>query len=203
MKRYKVYSLNNKNNEIKYVGQTRQPLKKRFFSHRCSGRLPENDFTIHLIDSFDSAEEMYKLETKLIEELNLVNNGWNKEYGKVIVPKQTSQEGTLNQFYKHSHREEVRQKIGQRSLGNKYAVNSKSRSGLKNKPEHNKAISQKVSKPILCLNNSIIYKNARQAAKELNISHCRISEVVNKKRPHTKGFKFIFATQGSAQETLR
>lgn len=195
---YKVYFLKDEFNNIKYCGQTRQSLKKRLISHKTSKRLPSKNITIQLVAEFSSPEPMYKLEAKLIEELNLVNNGWNKEYGKIKVPKQTSQSGENNQFYKHSHREEVRKAISLRSLGNKYAKNSKSRSGLKNSKKHNEAISLKNSKKVYCFELDVVFFSYKKAAEYLNVNESKISAVCRGERKSTGGYTFKFYnTMGS------
>ncbi len=192
MKKYKVYCLRDRQKNIKYVGQTRQSLQKRYNAHKTAKRFPTDEFTIELVADFDEASEMYKLEAMLIEQYNLVNKGWNKEYGKVKVPKETSQAGENNQFYKHSHRPEVREAIGKRSIGNKYAVGSKSRKGLKNSEYHNQRISECSSKPTLCVELNKIFKSVTQAAKELNLQVSKIAAVCRGKRKSTGGYTFRY-----------
>lgn len=194
MKQYKVYFLKDENNQIKYVGQTRQSLNKRLISHKASKRLSTKNVTIHLVDSFDTPAPMYELEAKLIEELNLVKDGWNKEYGKTKVPKQTSQAGENNQFYKHSHTEEVRKAIGLRSIGNKYARGSKSRRGQQNSEYHNKRISECSSKKVYCHELDVVFLSMRNAAKALNIHESKVSAVCRRKRKSTNGYTFSYYT---------
>lgn len=190
MKKYKVYCLRDKQKNIMYVGQTRQSLSKRAISHRASKRLPTKEFTIELIADFDEAEPMYKLEAMLIEQYDLVNKGWNREYGKVKIPKETSQAGENNQFYGHSHRQEVRDAVGLRSRGNKWALGGKSRRGMKNSPEHNQALLEAAIKPTLCIELNKVFPSARQAAKELNLQESKISNVCTGKRKSTGGYTF-------------
>lgn len=189
---YKVYFLRDFNGVIKYVGQTRQPLKKRLFAHKSANRFPHTNYTIELVESFATPEPMYVLETKLIEDLNLVIDGWNKEYGKTKVPKQTSQAGENNQFYKHSHREEVRKAIGLRSIGNKYAVGSKSRRGLKNSKEHNRALSDYASKLVLCHQLDVVFFSARKAAQQLKLQESKVTAVCRGTRRTTGGYTFEY-----------
>lgn len=189
---YKVYCLRDRQKNIKYVGQTRQSLTKRYAAHKCAKRFPSEEYTIELIAEFEKPEEMYKLEAMLIEQYDLVNQGWNKEYGKIKVPKQTSQAGENNQFYRHSHRDEIRKAIGERSKGNKYAVGSKSRRGQKSSPEHITKIIEKVSKPVLCIELNKIFPSGRMAAKELNLCYKKISAVCNGVRKTHGNYTFKF-----------
>jgi len=44
----------------------------------------------------------------------------------------------------------------------------------------------------MCLETGIIYKSAREAAKQLNLNYSKISLVCNGKRKSTGGLHFIF-----------
>jgi plasmid maintenance system antidote protein VapI len=193
MKKYKVYFLKDKNGEIKYVGQTRSSLAKRHCNHRTQkGRLSDRFHTIHLVDSFDNPEEMYALEAKLIDELDLVSKGWNKEYGKIKLPKSFDASGENNGFYKHSHSEKNRKLISKRNTGNKYAIGNTSRRGLKNSEYHNSRISYVHSKPIFCPETSTYYKSGKEASKILGVSRARICDICKGKRKSTKNYTFIY-----------
>lgn len=192
MKKYKVYCLKDSTGKIQYIGQTKQSLSKRFYGHRCDKKRPTKDFTIHLIDSFDTTYEMYALETKLIEELDLVNNGWNREYGKLKVPKQHDASGSNNGFYKMSHRQEIRDRIGKRSIGNSYAKGSKSRRGQKNTDEHNKLISLKHKVKVYCHQLDVVFFSMEDAAIHLKVHQSKVSAVCRKERRHTKNYTFSY-----------
>lgn len=192
MKKYKVYVLKEKDGKIVYVGQTRQPLSRRYSAHKCSRRFPHNDYTIELVSDFDKPEPMYKLEGMLIEQYDLVDNGWNKSFGYSQCPEQVSQKGELNSFYGHKHRKEVCDAIGKRSIGNDYAKGNKSRTGHKNSKEHNKTISEKKSKKVMCIDTGEVFKSGRQAAEKMNLQRSKISLVCNGKRKSTGGYRFCF-----------
>lgn len=197
--KYKVYALTlNKTGEVVYIGQTRQSLNKRLISHRTLGRFPTKDFSINLIASFEDIEPMYQLETILIDQLNMVNIGWNKEYGKRKIPKQTSQSGSNNQFYGHSHRDEIRKAIGQRSIGNKYAKGSKSRKGLKNSERHNLLISIKNSKKVYCKKLDFVFFSCKNAAEYYGLNATKVAAVCRGVRKTTKGYSFTFYTTGQS-----
>lgn len=192
MKKYKVYALKEKDGTIVYVGQTRQELSRRFSAHKCSKRLPHLDIYIELIADFDEPEPMYKLEGMLIEQYNLVENGWNNSYGHKNCPKQVRQDGELNSFYGHKHRKEVCEAIGKRSIGNSYAKGNRSRKGMKNSEYHNKRISECKSKKVMCIDTGEVFKSGREAAKKLKLQPSKISLVCNGKRKATGGLRFCF-----------
>lgn len=192
MKKYKVYVLKEKNGDIKYVGQTRQTLARRFSGHINVSKFPHKEFTIELVADFDRPEPMYKLEAMLIEQYNTVNNGWNRARGYIDCPKQFDGAGEKNGFYGHKHRKEVCKKIGKRSIGNSYAKGNKSRKGRKNSEYHNRMISEKKSRRVMCIDTGEIFKSGREAAKKLNLQRSKISLVCNGKRRTTGGLRFCF-----------
>lgn len=192
MKKYKVYCLRDKNGEIKYVGQTRQSLSKRLRGHRDNKNFPTKEFTIELIADFDTPEPMYKLEGMLIQQYDLVNNGWNKAYGYSEMPKQHNAEGFNNSFYGHKHRQETKDLIGLQKKGNSYAKGNKSRTGRKNSENHKKIVSEKKSKKVMCLETGEVFKSGREAAKKLNLQRSKISNVCKGKRKSTGGYTFCF-----------
>lgn len=44
---------------------------------------------------------------------------------------------------------------------------------------------------IQCIQNGVIYNSTHEAAKQLGISQGLVSQVLNGKRKHTKGFSFV------------
>jgi hypothetical protein len=195
MKKYKVYCLRDKSNQIKYIGQTRQTLKKRYDGHKHSSSFRDNIFTIELIADFDNPEPMYKLEGMLIEQYKLIENGWNRAEGYIDCPKQFDGSGEKNGFYGHKHRKEVCDSIGKRSINNSYAKGNKSRRGRKNSEYHNKRISETHQKPVMCVETGIVYKSGREAAKKLGLQRSKISNVCLGRRRTTGGFHFVFVNE--------
>lgn len=192
VKKYKVYVLKDKDGKIKYVGQTRQSLKKRYYGHKFQSSFKDEYFTIELVQSFDNPEPMYKLEAMLIEQYDLVVNGWNKAEGFKDCPEQFDGTGEKNAFYGHKHREDVCNKIGERSKGNKYAVGSKSRKGLKNKPEHQKALIESRERKILCLDTGEVFRSGAEAASKLGLKRSKICLVCKGLRKSTGGLRFSY-----------
>lgn len=200
MKKYKVYILREKSGKKVYVGQTRQTLSRRLSGHKQNPRFPHYDITIELVADFDKPEPMYQLEAMLIEQYNLIEEGWNKSAGYKDCPDQFDQTGEKNGFYGHKHSNGVCESLGQRSLGNSYAKGNKSRTGLTNSKKWHEAITEKKSKSVICLNTGEVFKSGREAANKLNLSRSKVSLVANGKRPHTKGYKFKFVDKGSQAE---
>lgn len=192
IKKYKVYCLRDKSENIKYVGQTRQTLQKRYSAHKCGSHFKNEFFTIELIQSFDNSEPMFALEAMLIKQYNLVENGWNRAEGFEKGKKLHNVSGELNGFYGHKHREEVCKKIGERSKGNEYAKGSKSRRGLKNSPEHIKALVESRQRKVMCVETGEVYKSGREAAEKLGLKRSKICLVCQGKRKSTGNLRFIY-----------
>ena len=185
-----------KNNlgEIFYAGLTRQTLKARFNQHRSKRNISNSEYYIELVLDNLTIDQAVLLEEMLIEQHNLRNKGWNKS------PK------SIN-GYSNQHSEEQKAKWSKERKGIKVSSehakkNRVARLNVKNSPDHNKKISEGNAKPVICLTNGKTYKSARKAAKELNVSYCKISEVCKGKRPHTKGLVFKF-TNNKAVEADR
>lgn len=192
IKKYKVYCLRDRDGNIKYVGQTRQTLSRRFTAHKCGSHFKDEFFTIELIQSFDIPEPMFALEAMLIKQYDLINIGWNRAEGYEEGKQLHNASGEMNGFYGHKHRKEVCEAIGKRSLGNKYAKGSKSRSGQKNKPEHQKAIVEALQKRIMCVDTGEVFESITSAAKKYGLNKSKITLVCQGKRKSTGGLKFIY-----------
>jgi hypothetical protein len=55
-------------------------------------------------------------------------------------------------------------------------------------------------RPIICLNNGVVYESINHAAKDLNLWDTAIGLVCRNKQSHTKGYKFKY--QEISQETI-
>jgi hypothetical protein len=195
MKKYKVYSLKDKNGEIKYIGQTRQTLSRRYNGHKLYSHFKNEYFVIELIADFEDQEPMFYLEAMLIKQYDLINKGWNKTEGYISGKKDFDQSKDNNGFYGHTHSPEIRNKIGERSVGNSYAKDNKSRTGLKNKPEHTQKLIESRQRKVMCLETGEIFKSGREAAEKLNLCRSKISNVCHGKRKSTGGYKFVFVDE--------
>lgn len=192
MKRYKVYCLRNKENQIKYVGQTRQTLQKTYTRHRNASWFKAEHFVIELVADFDLPEPMFQLEAMLIEQYDLITNGWNKSRGYEKGKKDFDAAKGENGFYGHSHSKEVCEKIGKRSLNNQYAKGNKSRTGQKSSEEHIKKFAESKSVKVICLETGEVFKSGRDAAEKLGLCRSKISNVCHGKRKTTGGYHFKF-----------
>jgi hypothetical protein len=47
-------------------------------------------------------------------------------------------------------------------------------------------------RPIMCLQNNLVYSSLKEAAEKLNLSKGNICSVLKGNRPHTKGFTFVY-----------
>jgi hypothetical protein len=125
----------------------------------------------------------------LIDQYDTIAKGLNKSPGSI--------NGSSNYHSEAQKAKWSKERKGQKVDTNHADKNRTARLGHTNSKSHNDKIAAKVSKSIICLNNGKVYQSARAAAKDLNLSYCKISEVANGKRPHTKGYKFKFLSINS------
>lgn len=178
MKNYKVYALKERKSAIiVYIGLTGRSLNKRFNDHVHNKKFKPEDYYIELIQDDLTIEQATTLERLLIEQYDLLNTGWNKSPGSI--------NGSSNQ-----HSDAQKQKWSEERKGKEFKGRQNRTS--KNTETHNKKISDVNSKKIICLNNGKVYDSQRKAAKELGLSEAKVSYVLNKKRPHTKGYIFSY-----------
>lgn len=130
----------------------------------------------------------------------------NEKIGKSQIGKIVTDETRHKQSIAkigHKPTPETVSKIIAKNIGKKRSAETKAKNKIANsrkrKPQtaaHIKArrISgafDRAKKPILCLNNGIIYESAKAASLSLNISDKHIGSVCNGKRNHVTGYKFV------------
>ncbi len=195
MKNYKVYLIREKEScDIKYVGLTSQSLYKRFSQHKLKRRITDQKYQIELVAEELSLEEAVQLEKLLIKQYDLLIKGWNVSPGSV-------------NGYSNLHSDQLKEKWSRERRGvpvsEEHAEKNRlARLGRKNSPEHNKAISEKTAKAVICLETGKVYPSARAAAKELGVSYCKISLCCTGKRKTTRGlhFKFVETVETSRND---
>ena len=93
MENYSVYKIINLVNEKLYIGQTIRSIEERFNEHKYENSLignairkyGESNFTIELIESCSSKEELNASESYWIAELNSkIPNGYNQKVDCII-----------------------------------------------------------------------------------------------------------------------
>ena len=184
MKNFKVYLLRDKQNNIVYVGLTRNTLSNRFDQHMWKKKLNRNEYKIELVLDNLTNEEAVLLEKELIIQYDTINNGMNKAFG----------DANGNSRY---HTEETKLKLSKifkdKPVSEEHAnKNRVARIGKQNSEQHKQSISDKVSIKVICLDTGKIYKSAREAAKDLNVHYTKICLVCQGKRKHTGGYHFRY-----------
>ena len=184
MKNYKVYFLKDTNGKIVYCGLTRSKLHTRFICHVSRKHLDSNKYTIQLVSDNLSLDEAALLERTFIKLYDLIKNGFNKSPGSI-------------NGYSNEHSAEQKAKWSIERKGIKVSPehaekNRVARLGKHNSEEHNRKISEGNSKPIVCIETGIIYKNARIASRELQVPFSDISMVCNGVKNHTHKLHFKF-----------
>lgn len=170
-KKFKVYCLRDVNDKIVYIGATRRTLHRRFLTgYKC---FDHRNYKIQLIDSFDTPEEMFELESNLIKHYgiqNLLNKIETTTAG--FNPKGLSHNGTF-----------------------KKGTNGDDRFGDKRK----EAAFEARARTIKCITNNKIYKSISEASRELNVLTGNINKVLKGLRTHTGGYKFEYVNQANTE----
>ena len=184
MKNYKVYLIRDKQNQIKYAGLTSQDLNKRFWQHCVRRRISSSEFKIELVQDYMTLENAVILEEMLINQYRLRDNGWN------VAPQSVN-------GYSNRHPQWLKDKWSKERPGvavspEHAAKNRVARLGKRNSADHNRRISEVVSKPVMCLETGVVYCSAKAAATALGLHRSKISNVCHGKRPTTGGLHFIF-----------
>lgn len=184
MKNYKVYLIRDKIKTIVYVGLTSQELADRYWQHCQKRKWNKNDYSIELAQDYLTQLQAVELEKLLIKQYNTIANGFN------ISPGSTDGQANL-------HNDEMKKRWSEERKGIKVspehaAKNRIARLGKKNSEAHKQRIVEAKSKPVMCLNDGIVYPSARKAAQAYDASYSKISNVCTGKRNSTKGLRFKF-----------
>lgn len=192
---YIVYSHKNKINGKIYVGQTSQPLDKRWqngFGYKRSPKFFEaikkygwDNFEHTILKSHLTLDEANYWEAYYINYYNTVNNGYNLTYGGNNAPVS----------------EETKQKLRESHLGYKPTELSKQKCSLNNKGKHfrlhteeeKQKMSEKKKKKVICLNTGVIFNSITEAEQWCGLKPlsnigqvCRGKRISAGKHPITK-----------------
>ena len=173
-----IYKIKNTINNKIYIGQTVRTLEKRINQHKrrkncvmysAFKKYGFDNFEIEKIDEASTIEELNQKEQYWINKLNSIfPNGYNLDSGgKNRFFSEVSKKRMSESFYKARE---------------KYPF---PRTGMCGK------LSNK-SKPILCLNNNVVYESGRQAAIALNLHRSHVNSVARGNRKSTNGYRFIY-----------
>lgn len=184
---YKVYLIKDRAGIIWYCGLTRSSLRVRFNDHVCRRKFDRTKYVIELVTDNLTLLEAVELEKLLIAQYSLLEKGWNKSPGSINGSSNfhSSEQKTIWSYDRR----------GSKVSAEHATKNRIARLGKTNSDFHKQMISEKKSKPIMCLETGKIYPSARVAAKELNLSYSKISLVCNGKRTTTGGLHFRFITK--------
>lgn len=184
MKNYKVYLIRDKVKKIIYVGLTGQELSRRFNQHCSKRQWKHTDYAIELVQEYLTLLQAVELEEMLIVQYQ------TRLYGLNVSPK------SIN-GYSNEHSEAMKEKWSKERRGvpvspEHAAKNRVARLGKTNSEHHKAMVSQKKSKPVMCLNDGLLFPSARKAAAHYKTSYSKISNVCTGKRAHTRGLRFKF-----------
>jgi group I intron endonuclease len=177
-----IYKITNKINNMLYIGQTIQPLKKRWSDHIYSSKNLRNRKKDTSISYLHRSIQKYGKENFTIEEIDGANSQSELNYKEWLL---------INKF-------------------NTLAPNGYNlREGGRNKGKATNKLSKKLSEssslkiPVKCLNNGIVYKSMTEASKQLGIKNKSISKVCNGLRNHTHGYRFEFVDEKLKAKALK
>lgn len=186
-----IYKITNHVNNKIYVGQTVQPLYKRWWRHCHSGgksvignaieKYGKENFSVEVIDHANTLDELNEKEIKWIEYYNCVSpNGYNIAGGgrNHIITEQLKQilsdahkgkqTGELNPFFGRHHTEEAKRIFSERNKNNSYAPR----------------------KQVQCIETGEIYCSVAEAQRKSGINN--ISQACHGKIKHAGGFHWCF-----------
>ena len=192
-----VYKLTNSVNGKAYVGQTTRSMKERWCNHCSSSKLKhrsalkaaidkygKNSFSIEIIDTASSLNELNEKEIKWIKELNTISpNGYNLDGGgnnKNVHPA-------------------TRKKLSLAQNGNRYKMSkigckniSEGKKGIKFTDEHKKSLSNARSdkKKVRCVETNEVFNSFHEAARILNLPLSNIARCANGERKTCHGLHF-------------
>lgn len=205
-----IYKITNKINGKVYIGQTIKSIEERWKQHCSKNSLCkalQSALIKYGMDNFsiECVEECYSIDQLNIREIfwinfynsfyegyNLTSGGNNFLRSDITKQKMRKPKTKLHKLNISKGRTGIKTKGLSQSTREKM---SKNRIGPKN-PQFGKQ--GPGAKPILCVNNGVIYNSIRHAAKELNLIYQSVSEVAHKRQSHTKNyiFEFIEAIDG-------
>lgn len=202
-----IYKITNKQNNKFYIGQTRNPLKRRWRDHVGAARrgslapihqairkYGDDKFTVEILLKCSSLKEMNEKEINLISSLkpqyNIHHGGnttFNEEHGRRVREAMT--------------RPDVRKKILKSRTDPE--INKKLRIALKEKVHSNKEAVKKMidggmqfAKKITAINvntgEKFIFISQREAERKLRIPNSSIRKVLNGTLKQSHGFKFEY-----------
>ena len=192
-----IYKITNKINGKSYIGQTIKDIKSRWENHckktsNCSAiynaiqKYGKDNFIVEEIGGANSQSELNYQEWLMIFRYDtLAPNGYNLRQGG----------GSKGKTH-----ETTKSKLSNINIGKKLKATTKTKignthRGMKRtqKTSNNISVSlRKDKRSIFCINNNTYYNSAAEAGKSLNLDNCSISKVLNNKRNHYKGYKFIY-----------
>ena len=170
-----LYCITNKINGKKYVGITKQGADRRFRQHISDSKryktVLHNAIRKHGPDSFSleilckarSYDELMRMEKETIESLNTMHpNGYNMTYGGDANWRLVSDEAMKDRA----------RKAGDKLLGFKHSKDfgekiSRAKKGKPLSDTNLEAIRKSKSKPVVCIDNGMVFYNGHEAKKWL------------------------------------
>ena len=186
-----IYKITNLINSKVYIGQTVQPLRKRWWRHCHNGtstvigsaiqKYAKENFSIEVIDTASTIDELNEKEIKWIEQYDCISpNGYNIAGGgrnhlmteplrkKLSDSHKGKQIGEQNPFYGKHHTDEAKRIFSDRNKNNTYAPR----------------------KRVQCVETGVIYCSVAEAQRQCRINN--ISQACNGKIKRAGGYHWCF-----------
>lgn len=194
-----IYKITNNINGKIYIGQTLQPVKKRWAQHKrpytrknvsviasAISKYGEENFTFELLSSHSSLEELNRAEEQAIAQHNsIVPNGYNLDSG-----------GKNKKMHADTKAKLSLQKLGK---PNPSAIGrpgwNKGLKGVQTYPTgvlHHNFGKTRTGRPVYCTTNDTVYCHAKMAGKLLGLDPSCIGKICKGKRTQDSGYTFIY-----------
>ena len=201
-----VYKITNNINGKAYVGQTIRSLNarikqhmtcKRCIMHKAFKKYGFENFTIEILDTAYSKEELNQKEIYWISKFDTFKNGYNlcegggqtsgyhhTEKSKKIMSeyKKDLYNGENNPFYNKQHSEKSKKKMSEARKGMAH-LNDNQVKKLRESHFHKKVIN---------LDTNKVFDSVKEAANFYGLKDTHISRVCKGKRKRTGGFRWMY-----------
>ena len=181
--KYIIYELVNSDGIVFYVGQTSRRLSERLSHHKYKRKI--KSITARVIDGADTSQEAIAKENYWIEFLSAIHGTIeNKKRIKFSLPFNMPDFQECGSVSLSVFRDKT-QPVWEVCSPRGQAHPCSKRKGALNK----------VSKPVICMDNGVVFDNARCAGEYAGVSESSIKQCIRRKSKTSGGFRWMFLSE--------